>query len=135
MNTVDYDQQRRERDDERRVRLVEAAQLADAELSVLAMYDTERGALGHDFGNGQRFTELIRARRTYEAAVSTAHTYGYGMNVGDLNANRAQCLDAWERISTRKLARYRTDPYAESPKARALEAWRRTRVAIEEMDT
>jgi hypothetical protein len=132
--TIDYDEQRRQRDDERYTRLVQAAQLADAELSVLALYDTERGALGHDFGNGQRFTELVRARRAQEAAVREAHTFGYGMGIGALNATRAQCLDAWERVSTRKLARYRTDPHTSATKSRAVEAWRRARLAIMEMD-
>lgn len=132
--TVDYDQQRREHDDERRVRLVEAAQRADAELSVVSMYDNERQALGFDFGSGQRFAEIARKRRARDEAVIEAHRFGYGMRIGELSASREQCLDALRRISAKRLKRYAHQPHNRDTFERARAAWRRTERAILRMD-
>lgn len=125
MTTHDYDAQRAERDAERRAQMIETAQCLDAELSVLTMYDTERRALRYDYGNGQRFRELIRVRRARDFAVADAHAYGYAMGLGDLNASPQQCLDAWRRLSTERLRRYGREAHRTETAQLALEAWRR----------
>jgi hypothetical protein len=102
---LDHDERRRVLDADRRKQLVDNARRLDAELSVLTIYDDERRSLGYDYGNGQRFTELIRVRRERDAAVTRAHTFGYGMGLGDLLATPELVRDAYRRISTAKLRR------------------------------
>jgi LmbE family N-acetylglucosaminyl deacetylase len=101
--------------------LVERARLLDARLSVLDLYDAERGSLGHDYGNGQRFHELSRVRRERDEARRAARAYG----VSDLElvATPEQVRAAFREISVERLRRYRTDAHRPSTADRAVRAW------------
>lgn len=121
-------------DDGRRARLVKHAQQLDAELSVLMMYDHQRRSLGYDYGNGQRFTELIRVRRERDAAQIDAKRYGYGMGLGDLSATPVQMRETFVRISTTRLGRVRRADAAYRPtksSEMALRAWRAVQREVE----
>jgi hypothetical protein len=104
--------------------LVTAAQLADAVLSILTMYDDQRHTLGHDFGCGQRAHELIRVRKEREHAITNAHRFGYGMGLGDLAATPDQMREAFVRLSTERLRRYDRDAHTSRTYTLALRAWR-----------
>jgi hypothetical protein len=128
---LDHDERRRALDDDRRKQLVGNARRLDAELSVLTIYDDERRSLGYDYGNGQRFAELIRVRRERDAAVIAAHRYGYGMGLGDLNASPELVADAYRRISTARLRRYGRDPHLRRTERLATTAWRMVGAEVE----
>jgi hypothetical protein len=102
--------------------LREAAQLADAELSVLTMYDDARRAFGYDFGNGQRYAELIRLRRERDLAAAQAAAYGVGA-LADVSATPQQQRAAFERISRQRLARYSAEAHTGRTEQLARRAW------------
>jgi hypothetical protein len=124
-------------DDERRERLVTAARLLEAELSVLGVYDDQRRITGHDFGNGQRHAELIRLRREHEHAVAQCHAYGYGMNLGELLATPEQLTAALQRLKAQRTSRYKHRApgvdYRRTTIVFALDAWGRTAREIEQV--
>jgi hypothetical protein len=111
--------------------LVTAAQRLDAELSVLGLYDDARRDLGHDYGNGQRYSELVRVRRQRDAARKLAKIFGYGMGLGELDATPQQCLEAYGRISAPRMARYRRESYRGETAMRSVTAWARALREIE----
>lgn len=127
---MDYDDQRRAHDDDRRRKLVDAAQQLDARYSVLAMYDAERQLLGYDYGNGQRGSELIRLRRERDAAITECHIYGYGLGITDLLGTPEQLAAELKRISSARLRRYRREAYLDRTARLAVEAWRRTAAEV-----
>ena len=106
--------------------LVETARKLDAELRVLDLYDYARGALGHDYGNGQRFRELVRVRRQAESAARVAAIY----SDEPLSASRAQLLEAMRRISSAKLRRF-SGNRSRDAFDRAAQAWRAVAVELE----
>jgi len=107
--------------------LVETARKLDAELRVLDLYDTARGTLGHDYGNGQRFRELVRVRRQAESAARVAAIY----SDESLRASRAQLLEAMRRISSAKLRRMPKQYATQATFERATQAWRAVAVELE----
>lgn len=113
-----------------REQLIEEAQRLAARLSVLTLYDVERGALGYDFGNGQRYRELVRARRERDAAINRAQPFGYGV-AGELDASPEQVRVAYREITRAKLARYQREAHTSRTYELAVIAWRRVADEIE----
>lgn len=112
------------RDAEMRRTKIAKAQELDARLIVLEQYDMAREPLGHDYGNGQRHSELIRVRREREAAMRDCSIFGYGQGIGDLLARPEQLREALREISGKRLRRYHTDAHLSATRQRAFDAWR-----------
>ena len=105
--------------DAHKARLVERAQLANAELQVLSLYDSERHYLGHDYGNGQRARELGRVRREHERALENVRVYRL-----EAHATAEQLTDAYRRLAVERTRRQARGSATPENALRAVTAWR-----------
>lgn len=115
-----------------RLDAIKRAQLLDAQHTVLTLYDVERSALGHDYGNGQRYHELMRVLRELESARNDARLYS--VDALELNATPEQQRAAFRSISTKRLNRYQRDAHTSSTAMRAVNAWRAVARELESLD-
>ena len=89
-----------------------------AEYDVLAEYDATRSRLGHDYGSGQRGSELMRRRRELRAL-------GFDVELEELNVTKEERSAAFERVGRPKLRRAEQETFRRETPAtsRTLRAW------------
>lgn len=92
-----------------------------AELALLETYDATRSRLGHDYGGGQRRSELSRRRRELDSRLSLVSR---SAPLHD-EPTADELREAFERIGRPRLSRLRTEGYrAHTPATtRTRRAW------------
>lgn len=108
---------------------------AAAEAAVLNAYDLKRSVAGHDYGNGQRKSELMRRRRELETAgrslrddyrQAVGPALRYAAELGDLEEFTADELKAARGLLDVRLDRVIREDYR-----RSTDSTRRTRETLE----
>lgn len=96
------------------------AKLAD--YVVLDRFDTLRARAGHDYGNGQRGTELRNLRLELATLVPGTESYAFAELVTAI-----ECREAFDRVSRPKIARLEGESYRRDTPAtrRTRETWYR----------
>lgn len=104
-----------------------------AELAVLSVFDLQRSIKGHDYGGGQRRTELGRRERRLPGTAVTLAYHAAGVKLPESmlrDAGEPLTIDelraAWETVGRPRLLRIERETYRrETPGTRrTLAAWR-----------
>ena len=101
-----------------------------AELALLERYDQRREVAGHDYGSGQRGSELMRRARE----LHPAGRFEPELHEELASVTPAELLAAFERVAAKRLRRVETDAneWGWTPTAqRTARTWRELRLSLE----
>lgn len=113
---------------------LERARGLRAELEILERYDRRRSELGHDYGSGQRYAELVRRRRESGAVTRASGFYSPEL-VHELERplTGLELLEAYDRVGAPRVRRLELEDYRSGTPAtvRSVRAWRELRRELE----
>lgn len=109
------------------------------ELAILDRFDDVRRDLGHDYGNGQRASELMRRRRELQhsrfAVLAEWPRLDAVLQELELDGDRRgdELGAAWARVARPRLERIAAEDFRRSTPStqRTLEAWRELAAELE----
>jgi hypothetical protein len=107
-----------------------------AELALLTRYDMLRDLVGHDYGRGQRYSDLRRRERALgpNLVALAYHAAGVPTAVDPIlePLTRDELVAAWQRVGRPRMARLAREGYrADTPASRrTLRTWQRTETYV-----